>query len=628
MNKSLFTILALLCIVSIQAKKNVVIWDKPNAICNIFRTGTKFQVNKMEFKSDETVMHIEASYIPKNWIKFASTSVLKDEIGREYAIISGEPTCKGELRMQVDSLFTMPESGKANIALHFQPLHIDTKRVDFIEGHSKRAFRIWNIRKADDATQQPEEWRNLKSTSNETLPNAKVGKGKATRKVRMIDYRPEMKGVIKIKSLKLQTNGKSDKTIKFGDDGCILVEIPTALPCPVIIGIDGLIQTNCLIAPGETVECLINPYIQGDDACIFKGYMARTNNEYSMEWKKYTNEKFSNETLFSALKKCTSPESRFTVLIEKFHNTKNEIDKRTDICDATKALLRMDVEANYFTWIKGYANQYASLCIEAGIEKEPQTYDELVALVEKYRHHLSFIDFAGRMMDASAELYSAPYAPCSESYWQFFSGVYNRDTTDMTLNLIENIYATKLVLGGKSDNSDYAIYTQHISDPGCLALVEEYRQEEIRRKEQLNSKQNVYFHKLDSVAPEKIIDTIMQKYKGKTVLVDVWATWCGPCRQGHAELAPLKKKLKDKNIVWVYISAPSSNVSQWQQMITDIPGEHYFINNEQYEHIMRKLYESDGIPTYAIYNTNGTMTFKCAGFPGIDKIRTELEKAM
>ena len=26
-------------------------------------------------------------------------------------------------------------------------------------------------------------------------------------------------------------------------------------------------------------------------------------------------------------------------------------------------------------------------------------------------------------------------------------------------------------------------------------------------------------------------------------------------------------------------------------MITDIPGEHYFINNEQYDHIMRKFYK-------------------------------------
>ena len=63
-------------------------------------------------------------------------------------------------------------------------------------------------------------------------------------------------------------------------------------------------------------------------------------------------------------------------------------------------------------------------------------------------------------------------------------------------------------------------------------------------------------------------------------------------------------------------------------MITDIPGDHYFINNKQYDYIMDKLYESDGIPTYAIYNANGTMTFKNIGFPGRDKIRTELEKAM
>ena len=63
-------------------------------------------------------------------------------------------------------------------------------------------------------------------------------------------------------------------------------------------------------------------------------------------------------------------------------------------------------------------------------------------------------------------------------------------------------------------------------------------------------------------------------------------------------------------------------------MITDIPGDHYFINNKQYDYIMDKLYESDGIPTYVIYNADGTMTFKNIGFPGCDKIRLELEKAM
>ena len=38
-------------------------------------------------------------------------------------------------------------------------------------------------------------------------------------------------------------------------------------------------------------------------------------------------------------------------------------------------------------------------------------------------------------------------------------------------------------------------------------------------------------------------------------------------------------------------------------------------------------YESDGIPTYAIYNTKGEQTFKNIGFPGNDVIRKELEAA-
>ena len=62
------------------------------------------------------------------------------------------------------------------------------------------------------------------------------------------------------------------------------------------------------------------------------------------------------------------------------------------------------------------------------------------------------------------------------------------------------------------------------------------------------------------------------------------------------------------------------------EMLKDIDGDHYYLTNEQYTYILDK-YESDGIPTYAIYNTKGEQTFKNIGFPGNDVIRKELEAA-
>ena len=103
---------------------------------------------------------------------------------------------------------------------------------------------------------------------------------------------------------------------------------------------------------------------------------------------------------------------------------------------------------------------------------------------------------------------------------------------------------------------------------------------------------------------------ILDKYKGKAVLIDVWATWCGPCRGGHQAMKPLKEEMKCQNVQFVYITSPSSPLQTWQNMIGDIDGDHYYLTQEQYKYILDK-YESDGIPTYAIYNTKGEQTFKC-----------------
>ena len=153
-----------------------------------------------------------------------------------------------------------------------------------------------------------------------------------------------------------------------------------------------------------------------------------------------------------------------------------------------------------------------------------------------------------------------------------------------------------------------------------------YAKDEQQIAEELASNESVFFKKYDGVAPENILQTILDKYKGKAVLFDMWETWCGPCRAGHKTMAPMKEQMKGQNVQFFYIASPSSPPTTWQKMITDIDGDHYYLTEEQ-NHYILSHYESSGIPTYAIYDTKGHQTYKSIGSPGNDVIRKELEKA-
>lgn len=54
--------------------------------------------------------------------------------------------------------------------------------------------------------------------------------------------------------------------------------------------------------------------------------------------------------------------------------------------------------------------------------------------------------------------------------------------------------------------------------------------------------------------------------KGKYVLIDVWATWCGPCVKEIPFLKKLEEKMHGKNITFVSISCDKDK-SKWEEMV-------------------------------------------------------------
>jgi thiol-disulfide isomerase/thioredoxin len=119
-----------------------------------------------------------------------------------------------------------------------------------------------------------------------------------------------------------------------------------------------------------------------------------------------------------------------------------------------------------------------------------------------------------------------------------------------------------------------------------------------------------------SVEADKLFDAMLSKYKGKVVFVDFWATWCSPCRSGIERIKPLKEEMAGKDIVFLYITGPSSPEGTWNNMIPDIKGEHYRVNADEWNTICGK-FNISGIPHYVLVDKEGVVA-KNNGMPSYD----------
>ena len=134
-------------------------------------------------------------------------------------------------------------------------------------------------------------------------------------------------------------------------------------------------------------------------------------------------------------------------------------------------------------------------------------------------------------------------------------------------------------------------------------------------------------HETPNVSLEKMFDTILANYKGKVVVVDFWATWCGPCINAMKTMKPLKDEMKDKDVVFLYLTGETSPLATWIKTYPTISGEHYRVSEEQWNY-WYKTYGIKGIPTYMVYDRQGEQLSIHTGYPGNDTMKKDIEKGL
>ena len=618
MKKLLSTLLLALITIAGWAQKEVV-WENPSAF-----TGSgniEFDITKMELKETETVMHFRVKFIPNYWIRFAKESFLKTPDGKEYAVVSGKKTSEAESDVELDSLFWMPESGLADLVLHFKPVPTDTKEIDFIEGYDEGAFRFFNIcdKKTKKEPEWPAEWKGVKYAQDEKLPEAKIGKGVARIKVKLLGYKPGMGMELRVGGFRpLGEKEYFDKSFPLADDGTATAEIPLRMTREVSVGVSGVAGGPLVIAPGQEIALLMNIGEGNNRPLAIKGFLAKTNMDLNEAFVKLL-PKDAQVIRYEALSQCDTPEKRLAWLKNEFDKKIAEV-KASDYTTAAKDLLCMEAEGNFVEWSRFFGGNYTNLMMTTGKARiaSQKDYSNLL------RANDSLLVLSEAEKAYSYQYLDKPTSPCSDRFWTLPLSQLDKDfsTRAPWLNELQTVYFMF-----STDEKEWDGLMAQMKYEDCKGIVTDYQKEQERLAQELAQKESIFFKKFDDVKPENILQAILDRYKGKAVLIDMWATWCGPCRAGHKAMAPMKEQMKGQNVQFVYITSPSSPMSTWQEMIKDIDGDHYYLTPEQYSYILAK-YESSGIPTYAVYNTQGEQTYKVIGFPGNEEIRKRLEEAM
>jgi thiol-disulfide isomerase/thioredoxin len=121
--------------------------------------------------------------------------------------------------------------------------------------------------------------------------------------------------------------------------------------------------------------------------------------------------------------------------------------------------------------------------------------------------------------------------------------------------------------------------------------------------------------------------TKLSDLKGKYVYIDLWATWCGPCRAEIPFLQKIEEKYHGKNIEFVSISIDKAKDNdKWKKFVVDknLGGVQLFADKDwESEFVMS--YGVTGIPRFILIDPTGKIVNADASRPSSSELQAQLD---
>lgn len=111
----------------------------------------------------------------------------------------------------------------------------------------------------------------------------------------------------------------------------------------------------------------------------------------------------------------------------------------------------------------------------------------------------------------------------------------------------------------------------------------------------------------------------LKSFRGKTLLVDIWGTWCGPCIAEMPYLEKLQKAYAGRTDVMIMSIACDKKEAQWKAFLSRHPTTwHQFLVTQEGNSVLDKKYYCEGIPRFIIIGRDGRIVNADAPRPSED----------
>lgn len=134
---------------------------------------------------------------------------------------------------------------------------------------------------------------------------------------------------------------------------------------------------------------------------------------------------------------------------------------------------------------------------------------------------------------------------------------------------------------------------------------------------------------VSAVGQTRHLTDLLAAYQGKVVLLDLWASWCVPCREEIPNSVAVANKYRSRGLVVLYLSI-DKEAAEWQQALRKLPAtarNQYRFQNPSAT-AFRQQFEINSVPRYLLIDRTGTIRYDDALRPGDPRFGAVLEKLL